>query len=994
MAKFQARARALDMLGRQQIAGIPTAISELFKNAHDAYANEVIVDYFRSDKLFVLRDDGYGMTREDFEEKWLTLGTESKLNQIPDKTLPNVLPGNERPVLGEKGIGRLAIASIGDHVLVLSRAKRKDGLHDLVMSFVYWKMFEIPGINLDQVHIPIKTLGFKEFPNEKDFEELSNEVIDNIIKLRKQNFITEEESLNLLRPLEKMSLVVEKIDSYLEGPSLKEIGHGTHFFICPADEMLELSIDGDDNDDKASPLLKALIGFSNTMFPDSPKSKIKTSFRDHKTDEYFIDHITENQFWTPDEYLMADHHIKGEFDKYGQFKGSVKVYEKDFPDHIISWKGNNGLPTKCGPFKVDIAYAQGNPKHTIIPTDEWPRLSKKLIKISGIYLFKDDIRLLPYGDNEFDWLDVELNRNKSAGYYFFSYRRMFGAISINQFDNPDLKEKAGREGLRENVSYKQFIGILKNLFLQLASDFFRETELWKGQAGPLTEHWSQERERISQLHKAREEFEKKARTKKTNFSNKLDSLFEDIKEKKYQSTINDLLSNAKRDLEYCITIKDKDKAILEYLGIEKRYRRHLNEIWENYRIAKPRGISIGKLIQDYNIYQSELVKIEHEYINPSKESFENLFNEYQNKLEAEISRRKRLEIAIDETISQYKKETSKEAREVQETAKKISKDVIDLSKQLVIEFENKVRTVQNDVAKLNPYEITDISLVTERTRLENELVNEASEMKLTLDNIRSQLENIVITEDFSNLDYTQAIAEDLESLEDKIESDLELSQLGLAVSAIQHEFSHTTKVIKEQIRRLKAWADLNDGLHDIYNLFQTNFDHLDNYLGLFTPLSRRSHKKKVEIYGNDIFEFVRSVFYARIDKTRHDITIECSKSFSKNIIIGYPSTFYPVFVNIVDNAIFWLKDKPSPRHIYMDADNMGVYISNNGPEIDVRDRDRIFELGFTRKPLGRGMGLYISKQVLNKIEYDISIINPKLDTGVTFKIFKKSEIKQ
>lgn len=72
MAGFKARARALDMLGRQQIAGIPTAISELFKNAHDAYADNVIVDYFRSDKLFVLRDDGYGMTRKDFEEKWLT----------------------------------------------------------------------------------------------------------------------------------------------------------------------------------------------------------------------------------------------------------------------------------------------------------------------------------------------------------------------------------------------------------------------------------------------------------------------------------------------------------------------------------------------------------------------------------------------------------------------------------------------------------------------------------------------------------------------------------------------------------------------------------------------------------------------------------------------------------------------------------------------------------------------------------------------------------
>ena len=49
MSKFKTRARTVDMLGRQQIAGIPNAISELFKNAHDAYADRVEVDYFRSD---------------------------------------------------------------------------------------------------------------------------------------------------------------------------------------------------------------------------------------------------------------------------------------------------------------------------------------------------------------------------------------------------------------------------------------------------------------------------------------------------------------------------------------------------------------------------------------------------------------------------------------------------------------------------------------------------------------------------------------------------------------------------------------------------------------------------------------------------------------------------------------------------------------------------------------------------------------------------------
>ena len=62
MAKFRTRARTVDMLGRQQIAGVPNAISELFKNAHDAYADYAEVDYFPSDGLFVLRDDGVGMT--------------------------------------------------------------------------------------------------------------------------------------------------------------------------------------------------------------------------------------------------------------------------------------------------------------------------------------------------------------------------------------------------------------------------------------------------------------------------------------------------------------------------------------------------------------------------------------------------------------------------------------------------------------------------------------------------------------------------------------------------------------------------------------------------------------------------------------------------------------------------------------------------------------------------------------------------------------------
>ena len=42
---FKSRARVIDLLGRQQIADAPTATGELFKNALDAAACHVRVDY-------------------------------------------------------------------------------------------------------------------------------------------------------------------------------------------------------------------------------------------------------------------------------------------------------------------------------------------------------------------------------------------------------------------------------------------------------------------------------------------------------------------------------------------------------------------------------------------------------------------------------------------------------------------------------------------------------------------------------------------------------------------------------------------------------------------------------------------------------------------------------------------------------------------------------------------------------------------------------------
>ena len=84
--QFRTKARAVDLLGKGQIADLPTAITELWKNGYDAYADNLTAEiYLQSYKglntpLFVMTDDGKGMSRKDIFEK---LALALKNNKAP-----------------------------------------------------------------------------------------------------------------------------------------------------------------------------------------------------------------------------------------------------------------------------------------------------------------------------------------------------------------------------------------------------------------------------------------------------------------------------------------------------------------------------------------------------------------------------------------------------------------------------------------------------------------------------------------------------------------------------------------------------------------------------------------------------------------------------------------------------------------------------------------------------------------------------------------------
>lgn len=988
MAQFKTRARALDLLGRQQIAGIPTAINELIKNAHDAYADKFDIDYLRKDNLLVLRDDGLGMTKDEFETRWLTIGTESKFVN-KKTTLPPVDNSKSlRPIMGEKGIGRLAIASVGKQVLIISKAKLREEDYKIVVAFINWELFELPGINLEDITIPVKE--FNILPDKNDIDKIKNEVIESLDDLLKQDVIAKDDYVRVRDSIVGFNVNPQMLNKKLVGNfEFSETKGGTFFYISPVNETLSFDIEGDGDPKEATKIEKMLMGFHNTMTPNHPQPVINISFRDYRGEEgIYYDLIDKEQFFTPEEFELADHHFQGTFDEFGQFRGMIKIYGEKTYDHIVNWRDNNFRETNCGAFKINLAYLQGELKSSRVDAENYSIIRAKGDKFGGLYIYKDNIRVLPYGNSDYDFLDIEKNRSKRATTYFFSYRRMFGVIDISAQYNKNLVEKAGREGFIENKAYRQMQAILKNFFGQLAADFFDE----KGRS-PQSEYYNKKKNEINIYYLALERRDKLAKGRKDKFLKDLDVFFQNLTSGKFEEGVKTILDDTRKNFNSVVYCKDMDEAGQKIIDYEFDARQKINDYKKKISISGPKGFTISKSARiDFETYLKEFQILEETLFQNTISEIDDLVMEYTERLNIEISKRKRLEQAVELISTEAKKINTEKKNETNEVVRDVSKKIKELTSDLILDLDNQIRTVKDRFKSLSIRDAEDFDLVKERKSMEDEIEMISSRNTFIMDRIIRQFEGFYIEKDIdgniiTNDQIADALSEELEDLRERVQTDVELSQLGLAVGILHHEFNSTVKSIRSSLKDLRAWSDVDQQMEGIYKNIKTNFDHLDGYLNLFTPLNRRLNRRREDISLLEIKTFLIDLFKSRFE--RHNIQFKHTKGYAVQKIHGFRSTFYPVFVNIIDNAIYWLKQSNTEEKIIrLHADETGIYISNNGVEILPQDKERMFELGFSRKPNGRGMGLSISKEVLNAENYDIFVAIPREGSTVTFKIEK------
>ncbi len=113
--RFNISLSVLNHLGRGLYRNFITVLGEAISNSWDAEATKVEIVIDKDGKNFSIKDNGIGMDETDFQEKFLKIGY-SKRNTGTSRS-----PELDRPYIGRKGIGKLALLSCAQRIHILSK---------------------------------------------------------------------------------------------------------------------------------------------------------------------------------------------------------------------------------------------------------------------------------------------------------------------------------------------------------------------------------------------------------------------------------------------------------------------------------------------------------------------------------------------------------------------------------------------------------------------------------------------------------------------------------------------------------------------------------------------------------------------------------------------------------------------------------------------------------------------------------------------------------
>ncbi len=404
-------ARLQRYLGQELIADPNLAVIEFVKNAYDAGASDVSIEFSIAapESSLMISDNGVGMTLPEFESNWMQPGFSTKSPDAPAALVgqcPDTDSGHRqatRTALGEKGIGRLAAGRLGEILEVFTRSSLDEAWLHVTFD---WNDFDDMTKSMDEIDIP-----YDSADPPADCQTRSGTVI-------------------LIRNLRL------KWDSFVPGrpapgrsrTRLGRLKQDLELLLRPLDdETAEFTVSLDSDS-------VAETGDRGTI---TPRSASRSA---HYRYEFNVS-IDADGETTVTRHLGRSSEIASTFaESEDEHLGRMLIGEGE------AKKQNRPQSLLCGEFSGTFFY-------------DPPPKGKRARQVvgHGVLIYRDGAMVEPYGLDNNDWLGVEARKAQRQGHALIQPTTFSGEIRISRENNPKLLDMANRQGLIDNVEAREFI---------------------------------------------------------------------------------------------------------------------------------------------------------------------------------------------------------------------------------------------------------------------------------------------------------------------------------------------------------------------------------------------------------------------------------------------------------------------------------------------------------------------------------------------------------
>ena len=209
----------------------------------------------------------------------------------------------------------------------------------------------------------------------------------------------------------------------------------------------------------------------------------------------------------------------------------------------------------------------------------------------------------------------------------------------------------------------------------------------------------------------------------------------------------------------------------------------------------------------------------------------------------------------------------------------------------------------------------------------------------------------------------------------------DLAGVGLSVETASHDmmlmmakaYESFDKVVRRamvgKVRCNKCLGDLQQ-TRGLLSFIETQ---MRNQQSLFRSSRQRPHELNVKEVFDSVYEIYRDAY----ERQKPPIELSIKEVGGPLVVRCTDAVLMQVFINLLDNSLSWLMISEKEKHpavtVTFNSDKRIVVFSDNGPGIPASNADYVFDPFFSTKEDGRGLGLYIAKQLLNRMGYDIAL---------------------